>query len=234
MRNRRGATLRNVAALPLVLAFTIGCTSGPPMIDSSPDAEVTFDGLTEVLNTHADKAWAVRGLDLSGYSKIMLQGAGIEYRPGGNSGRSYVSRSRGGPYEVTPRQKERMLEIVGEEFLEELSKSQRFTIVDEAGPDVLMVRGALLDVVSFVPDDRGPSNVDIYLSSVGEATLVLEIRDSISEAILVRAIDRRAAEDASGMFEANRVTNAAEVRRLVTRWARALRTSLDQFMGVGS
>ncbi len=127
-----------------------------------------------------------------------------------------------------------MLEVVREEFRAELAKSEKFTIVDEPGPDVLMIRGALLDVVSFVPDDTGASNVNICLSSVGEATLVLEIRDSISEAILVRAIDRRAAEDMFGMFEANRVTNAAEVRRLVASWARALRTSLDHFMGAGS
>jgi hypothetical protein len=234
MRTGRNLKLRNTAVLPLILAFTIGCTTAPPVIDNSPAAEVTFDGLHEVLNSRADKAWAVPGLDLSGYSKVMLQGAGIEYRPGGNSGRSYVSRSRGGPYEVTPRQKERMLEVVREEFLEELNKSTEFTIVDEAGPDVLLVRGAMLDVVSFVPDDTSPTNVDIYLSAVGEATLVLEIRDSISEAILARSIDRRAAEDSSGMLEANRVTNAAEVRRLVSRWARALRTNLEQFMGAGS
>jgi hypothetical protein len=226
--------LRRAAALPVILAICAGCTTAPPAIDTSPDAEVTFDGLTEVLNTQADKAWAVPGLDLSGYSKIKLQGAGIEYRPGGNSGRSYVSRSRGGPFEVTERQKERMLEIVSEEFLGELRKSEKFTIVDESGPDVLLVRGALLDVVSFVPDDTGASNVDIYLSSVGEATLVLEIRDSISEAILVRAIDRRAAEDMSGMFEANRVTNATEIRRLVRRWGRALTESLDTFGAAGT
>lgn len=234
MRTKKNMRLRNAIALPIIAVFSIGCTTAPPTIDVSASAEVTFDGLHEVLNTNADKAWAVPGLDLSGYSKIMLLGEGIEYRPGGESGRTYFSRSRGGPYEVTERQKERMLEVVREEFLEELGKSEKFTIVEESGPDVLLVRGALLDVVSYVPPDNTVGRVDVYLSQVGQATLVLEIRDSISGAILARAIDREAAEDMSGMFESNRVTNTSEVRRLVSRWGRALRERLDEFGGAGN
>jgi hypothetical protein len=161
---------------------------------------------------------------MSGYSKIMLQGAGIEYRPGGTR-----SRSRGGPYEVTEEQKARFEQVVSEAFREEMARSERFEIVDEPGPDVLLIRGALLDVVSYVPPDDVAGRVEVYLSSVGEATLVIEIRDSITNAIMARAIDRGAAEDTSRMFNSNRVTNRAEVRRLVQRWARALREGLEAF-----
>ena len=144
----------------------------------------------------------------------MLQSVGVEYRPGGESGRSLRARTSGGPYEITEDQKTRFESIMRSAFREELAKSEHFTIVSEPGPDVLLVRGALLDVVSYVPPEpMGPS--DVYLSKVGEATLVLELRDSITEAILARAVDRRAAEDAGGYLqESNRVTNTAEVRRL--------------------
>jgi hypothetical protein len=71
---------------------------------------------------------------------------------------------------------------------------------------------------------------NIYLSSVGQATLVLELRDSETNAILARSIDRRAAEPVGGTFtDSNRVTNAAEVRRLIRYWARRLREGLDGF-----
>ena len=222
--------LRNAVALPMIAAFGIGCTTVPPTIDTSPSAEVTFDGLHEMQNPIADKAWAVPGLNLSGYSKIMLKGEGIEYRPGGESGRTYHSRSRGGPYEVTESNKARMLEVVREEFLKELGKSEKFTIVEEPGPDVLLIRGALLDVVSYVPPET-VGRSEIFLSQVGQATLLLELRDSISGAILARAIDREAAEDMAGAFRSNRVTNAAQVRRLINRWGRALRERLDEFAG---
>ena len=112
--------------------------------------------------------------------------------------------------------------------LEELAKSERFTFVDEVGPDVLIVRVALLDVVSFVPSQSGGRS-EVFLSSVGEATLVLELRDSITDAILARAMDRRAAEDRSGlMSRSNSVTNTTEVRRLIRRWMSSLRERLDE------
>ena len=55
-----------------------------------------------------------------------------------------------------------------------------------------MIRGGLIDVVSHVPPET-VGRSDIYLKSVGEATLVIEISDSESNAPLVRIVDRRAA-----------------------------------------
>lgn len=220
--------LRPALALSTVF-LAVGCTTGPPTIDMSEGADVTFDGLREVRNSSADAAWAAPGMDLSGYTKIKLDGAGIEYRPGGESGRTMRARSGGGPYEVTEQQKERLQALVQEVFREELSRSDKYTIVDEVGPDVLLVRGAILDVVSYVPRDA-MGRVDIYLSTVGEATLVVELRDSITNAILARAIDRRAAENNSTfVMESNRATNTAEIRRVVRRWAQSLREGLEGF-----
>jgi hypothetical protein len=213
------------AAAVLVLA---GCAASTPTIDTSPEAEVTFDGLHEVKGGSADQSWARPGVDLSQYSKIMLQGAGIEYRPGGESGRSLSSRSRGGPYEVTEQQKAAFRQIVATEFLKELALSEHFTLVEEPGPDVLLIRGALLDVVSYVPP-QPTSNVAIYITKVAEATLVIELRDSITETILARAVDRRAAEDSTRMSQSTRVRNNAEIRRMAGVWGRLLRERLDQF-----
>ena len=223
-----------LCAIGLAAIAVSGCSTAPPTVYTGPDAEVTFDGLYEVKNSRADKAWALPDLDLKGYTKIMLEGAGVEYRPGGQSGRTYYQRSRGGPFEVTEEQKARFEATVGEVFREELARSDRLVIVDEPGPDVLLVRGALLDAISYVPPDDTPGRVDVYLSSVGEATLVIEIRDSITEAILARTVDRRAAESMPGMLtESNRVTNTAEVRRVVRRWATALREGLERITADG-
>lgn len=206
-----------------------GCAGSNPTVDTSAEAEISFDGLYRVKGGTADAAWVRKGADISQYSKIMLQGVGIEYRPGGESGRLYYSRRSADHFEISDKQKERLVEILTEAFRKELGKSEHFTIVSEPGPDVLLIRGALLDVVSFVPPEpigRG----EIFLSRVGEATLVLEIRDSVSDAILVRAVDRRAAEDAAGGFSrSNRVFNAAEVRRMAQAWARKLRERLDEY-----
>lgn len=214
-------------ALIASTALLTACAGSNPVVDTSAEAEVTFDGLYPVKGGSADAAWARPNVDISQYSKIMLQGVGIEYRPGGESGRLYSAASRIDHFEITDEQKRKFEEVLREAFLKELGRSEHFTIVDEAGPDVLLIRGGLLDVVSFVPPEpigRG----GIYLSRVGEATLVLEIRDSVSEAIFVRAVDRRAAENtARGFSESNPVTNKVEVRRMASTWARLLRERLD-------
>ena len=216
-----------------VAVLSVGCAATTPTIQAGPDAEVSFDGLHKVDNSRFDLAWARPDFDISGYKKIMLVGAGVEYAPAENRGRTTMERSRPGPYFVDEDTRKRFETLVSETFVDEMKKIRNFEIVDAPGPDVMMVRGGLLDVESYVPQDpmdmTGRSSV--YLSRVGEATLVLELRDSESGAILARAVDRRAAERAGGMmFESNRVTNAAEVRRLVRFWAGRLREGLDGFV----
>jgi len=219
--------------LCLSASVFVGCASSAPTIDTSPEAEVTFDGLYPVKGGRMDGAWARPDFSIEQYSKVMLQGVGVEYRPGGSKSRT-LSTSRSGEYfDLTPEQKARFEEEVRKAFTEELAKGEHFELVTEPGPDVLLIRGGLLDVVSFVPPEPMTSG-NIYLSRVGEATLVLEIRDSMTGAILLRAVDRRAAEDAARMFSnSNRVTNASEVRRLARIWGQILREGLDRFMAEG-
>lgn len=232
MRNLFDRSIFRVVVAGLAAAFIAGCASSTPTIDTSPEAEPTFDGLYPVKGGRMDGAWARPDFSVESYSKIMLQGVGIEYRPGGST-RSYNASRSDDHYALSPAQQERFEAEMRDAFLEELSQGEHFEIVTEPGPDVLLVRGGLLDVVSYVPPDP-IGNSDIYLSRVGEATLVLEIRDSVSGATLIRAVDRRAAEDvARGFTNSNRVSNKAEVRRLARTWGRILRESLDRFMAPG-
>jgi hypothetical protein len=128
---------------------------------------------------------------------------------------------------VSDATKERLRDIMRDEFQKELERSTRFELTEETGPDVLLVWGGLLDVVSFVPTNQGGRD-RVFLRSIGEATLVIELRDSESGATLARLLDRRALDQASSR-PTRHTTGAAvsEVRRLARRWARRLRESLD-------
>ncbi len=215
----------------LILAVVlVACTTAPPTIQTGPDAELSFDGLHKVDNSQADVAWARPDFDISGYTKIWLIGAGIEYRQVKNRGRTSVDRTRGGPYFIDDKSRAQFEELVGTVFREELQKIEKYELVDGPGPDVLMIRGGLLDVTSYVPPDPVGGRSVVFLSSVGEATLVLELRDSETGTILARSVDRRAAETIGGTFtRSNSVTNSAEARRLIRFWATRLREGLDGF-----
>jgi len=220
-------TLRHFSLAMAVLGL-VACAGTEPTVDTDNTEGMSYDGLYRVTGSATDAAWMHPDVDLSAYSKIVLQGVGITYRPGGVPGRFY-DPNRDDHFVVTDDQKERFQALVRETFQKELAKSTRYKIVSEPGPDVLLIRGGLLDVVSYVPPDP-IGTTDIYLSRVAEVTLVLEIRDSLSGAVIARAVDRRAAEDrARGFRKSNRVTNTAEVRRIILRWATLLRERLDSF-----
>jgi hypothetical protein len=173
--------ISRISVVAILVAFLgAGCSTVPPAVDTGASAELTFDGLYPVRNTRADAAWSTADLDLSGYTKIMLRGAGIEYRPVKAATRS----SSASEFPLSDTQKQRFREVVVEAFVKELEKSEKFTLVNRPGRDVLLIHGGLLDVVSAVPPERSGRG-EIYLSSIGEATLVIELRDSMSDAILV-------------------------------------------------
>jgi len=217
-------------AAAIISTALIGCETAPPTIQSGPDAELSFDGLHRVINAQADAAWARPDFDISGYSKIMFVRAGFEYREVEDTGRSNVGQTSGQAQYINEATRENFESLVAEVFREELSNIQRFEIVDKAGPDVLMIRGGLLDVVSYVPRGSVGSNTVILISLLGEATLLLELRDSLTGKILARSVDRRAAENRGvNTPRTNNVTNPSEIRRIIRFWARRLREGLDGF-----
>jgi hypothetical protein len=169
-------------------------------------------------------------VDLSGYTKLWVQGAGFAFRPVEGSGSRYAARSgRDTEFPISEEDQQKLQEVMREIFIDELGKIERYTLVDGPGPDVLILLGGVIDVVSTVPPEpigRG----SIYLSSVGEATLVLELRDSETKAVLARVADRRAAES-TYMQEANSVTTWSEVRRLARTWARLVVRRLNEVVG---
>jgi Protein of unknown function (DUF3313) len=212
------------------VALLAACAA-EPTIDTNATAEKSFDGLSPISNARFANAWIDPDVDLADYDKILLGDAEFEFRAVKKSARtSTMGRSNQREYWISDEGKQKLIDTVTEVFLEELQKSESFTIVGEAGPDVLIIVGALHDIVSNVPPDligRG----EIFLSSVGEATLVLEARDSLSGETIYRAVDRRRIEQPGGgmntAIRSTPVTTWSEVRRWARRWATRLREGLD-------
>lgn len=221
-----------------ILLFTallvVACSSPPPTIEQGPGAELTFDGLHKVDNARFAEAWADPDIDYTVYNKILPEKAFFEFRAVKKSSTTGLQRTSSSQteYWIDDKDKQRLIAEVTAIFSEELGKSTRFTIATEPGPDVLIIRGGLHDIVSLVPPEM-TGRGEIYLRSVGEATLILEAVDSMSGETIFRAMERRSAERLGGsgapgtMMVSNTVTTWAEVRRLARRWATTLREGLD-------
>jgi len=205
-----------------------GCATSEPTVQTGPNAEVSFDGLHRIDNSAFTDAWADPDADWARYNQLLPGKAFFEYRAVKKTVASYSNRPPNADDEfyLDDDQKKRFQDLVTEVFDEELAKSTRFTETDAPGPNVLLVRGGLHDIVSRAPKElitRG----DIYVQSLGEATLVLEVVDSMSGEVLARAVERRALGRTREMIQANRATSIAETRNLARRWASTLRDGLD-------
>lgn len=217
-------------AILVLAAIAAGCTSAPS-IQQGPDAEMTFDGLVRIDNSRFKYAWVDPDVDLTQYTKIMPVRAEFEFRAVKQKGRpNAIERSSTTEFWISDENRQKLIDTVSESFRTELAKSTHFTITDTPGPDTLIIVGALHDIVSRVPPEyigRG----EIYLRSVGDATLVLEAKDSLSGETIYRATDRRSFERTGQILRVpisdDPVMTWDEVRRAANRWAARLREGLD-------
>lgn len=210
----------------VISTFTLvgACSTSEPTT-SYVSPKTTYEGLTPIKHTTMDKGWVRPGFDPSTYDKIMFRGAGIEYRPTKANSRGRIGTETRFP--LSPENQQRLKTIVTEEFRKQLVQVQGYEVTDKPGPDTLLLVVALKDVVSHVPPDLIGRH-DIYLSEVGSATLVLEFRDSDTGAVLVRGVDRRAAERYGQDFQrSSPITNWPIVKRLAATWARGLRKGIE-------
>lgn len=203
-----------------------GCTSAPPTIQQGPDAEVTFDGLHLIDNSAFRQAWADPDIDFARYTKIMPGGAFFEYRAVKKTATNSRASMNASEFWISDENRAKLEEEVSNVFDVEMAKSTRFTITDEPGPDTLTIVGGLHDVMSRVPPQR-VGRSDVYLSDIGEATLILQISDSMSGEVIFRAVERRAAGDRTGAMRSSPAQTWTEVRRLARDWAGKLVTGLD-------
>jgi uncharacterized protein DUF3313 len=184
-----------------------------------PSDELSYDGLQRRDSKVFEHLWVRKYFDVRSYHKVIFKSPHIEYRP--------VMKGQTGAeagVALTQRQKDSLFDILNKAFQSELAKSKFFQLTTEPGPDVLLIRGDLLDVVSHVPANASGKNDLLQVAEVGEATLVMELYDSESDSIMVRAIERVVAKRDPGAAPS---TAAEAVQQTATQWASILRERMD-------
>ena len=220
-------TFFRAAILLAMTGLVASCSSAPPVVQTGPDAETTFDGLVRVNNTSMDKVWVRPGIDLDSYSKVMPVIAETRYASVRSTSTSVARKTGQTNFALTDEEKVRFQASVGEIFLAEFAKSQKFQLTDQPGEDVLLLKVELLDVASRVPpQDVGRET--IYVRVVGDAGLLLELYDSRSNEVLARASDKREFKYSGDRMQMSLPgMNEAQVRRGLESWARILVAGLD-------
>lgn len=195
-------------------------------VAASPE---TWDGLVEVNSRRMDVAFLAPGADFRSFKKVMIDEPEAAFR---QNWLRDVNRSMS-TGRVTDADAQRIIRSVETDMAQIFAEEFRrggYEVVTRPGPDVLRLRSAILDLAVNAPDVRTSGRSRTFTANAGEATLVLEARESWGKGLLARAIDRRETRRIAG--QANRVTNTADFRALARDWARISVRKLDDLKAV--
>ena len=213
-------------------AFIFAAGASLPVLAVSEPPRVTTDGLELVKRGAFQHTWIHPDVDFRNYDKIVLVDGSFDYRdvgPAKNS-RSRMLHSNEREFGISDKDRSRFEERVSDSFTKRLARSKHFEIVEQAGPNTLILRGHVVDVVSAIPPTLAGSG-EVYTNSVGEVTLKLELYDGETGKPVAYATERRKLQRAGGsidtMFAANSVSAWSEVSRWASQTGSRVARGLD-------
>jgi hypothetical protein len=211
----------------VVIAFLTVDVSAQPPLATGADAEVSEDGLHRINRSVMDDAWVRPGLNLSQYDKVYFLPTGVSFRE--IEGREVKAGSRFEQleYRVNDEKQREFRQQFRNTFFEDIADVNRFELTTTPGRDVLIAQGFLVDVVSHVPPDTA-GRLSSSLRTTWEATMVLELRDSMSHDMLARTVER---ERPQGAVSSNDLWR--DTRILLGRWSQILCTRLEELAEIG-
>lgn len=208
---------RRLTAIAAALGLTLAAT--PPAFGAAPPP--SWDGLAKVSSKKLDAVYLLPGADFRAYSKVQLDPTEVAFRK--DWLRDYNDQTMELSQRISDKEAQQMLAKVRTGFegiFKDAYAKAGYQVVDAPGPDVLRVRTAVVNLTVNAPDRPTAGRSRNFAREAGEATLVLEARDSTSGALLGRAVDRQLAGDTAPYIR-NSVTNRSDFERLFKTWANA-------------
>jgi hypothetical protein len=214
MRNAIRAAIG--ASLLLLLG---GC-----VVNAPPVAETTVDGLERRQAKQVDTLYVLPGVSLAPYKQVMLDSVELAFKADWQARHPEVTAS-----DIT-RIRSQGAGVFYEIFSAALTRQHGYPIVTQPGPDVLRISATISELdFATTPGTAGAQHM--HLVSPADMTLLMELRDSQSGALLVRAVDKEKGRTSGNLTVEDAVSNSAEARRALEMWAGLLRAALDAARG---
>ena len=175
------------------------------------------DGLVKITARRMELAWLRPGADFRPYTKVIIDPTQVAFRP---DWRKDYNLNAGVGNRVSQEQADKIMAAAQTNFDEVFRDAFRkagYEVVTAPGPDVLRVISGILDLDVNAP--LGQNTVGTtWIISAGQAALIVEVRDSATNALLGRVADRRATQDL-GRQIASTATTVYDFRLLFSLWA---------------
>jgi hypothetical protein len=215
----------SLSAATRIIGWILFLGLAPAVFAADELPKTTPDGMQLVKQTKSRIVYAMPGATLDSYTKVALVDCYVAFKKDWDKD---YNRSTPIDRRVRPDDMERIKKDMAAEFrkvlTEELTKAGH-EVVDQTGPDVVIIRPAIINLDVMAPDVRGPGMSHVIVRSAGSMTLYMELIDSTTSATFAKVIDAEADRETFAQ-QANRVTNRAAADRILRSWAKELANHL--------
>lgn len=193
-----------------------------PLADAQKKAPPTeWDGLQKVDAKRFDLAYLLPGADFKAYTKVMIDPTEAAFRKNWQRDHNNAS-GRSLDMRISDDEAREMLQAVQTSFHEIITQAYKdagYQVVTTPGPDVMRLKTGVFNIDVDAPDQMTASRTRTYSSEAGRASMIIEVRDSMSGAVLARGIDTRDVGDGFTVRR-TRVSNRADFEREFKNWAK--------------
>lgn len=201
----------------LTVALATLMLAAGPVGAAKPPA--TWDGLVQVKSKRLDLVYLQPGADFRGYTKVLIEPTEVAFAKDWQ--RQYNSSTRALSRRVSDSEMQRMISdgaaAASDIFAKAWTKGG-YAVVDTPGPDVLRVKTGVVNIAVNAPDRPSPGRSMSFSEEAGRATLFVEARDSMTGALLGRAVDQRTIGDNMAALRTS-VSNRSDFRNQLQNWA---------------
>jgi hypothetical protein len=180
---------------------------------------VSPDGLKLVPKTKVSAVYLREGADFSGYDKVAILECFVAFR---KNWQGNINSGRTGSNKVSDSDVIRIKTELAEEFKKVFSAqltAKGQTVVSTGGTGVLVLRPAIINLEIAAPDTMSAGRSTTITDAAGQATLFLELYDGVTNELLARVLDVEQAGTQGTVYVRNGVTNRADARRMLAKWA---------------
>lgn len=195
-----------------LLAIAAPGTGKPP---------TTWDGLVQVPAKRISLAYLQPGADFRAYTKVFIDPTEVSFHKDWQRDFNRDNRSLAGRISNADVQDAIVqgVKAANDIFAAAWTRGG-YTVVNAPGPDVLRVKTGVLNIRVSAPDRQTPGRSMSFAEQAGSAALFVEARDSMSGALLGRAIDQKVVGDTQALWRTS-ASNRADFREAVEQWAAA-------------
>ncbi|HVJ71989.1 MAG TPA: DUF3313 family protein [Sphingomicrobium sp.] len=208
--------------MPKIVAASLGAIAlfmAAPLASAKPPD--TWDGLHRVQVKGRATVYLAPNADFRTYSKVQIASPEVAFSKD-------WQRNLRGLDRLNDREVQQVRQTASTFLSESLAKAfskAGYQVVSDAGPDVLLVRTGLVNLQFVVPQQSARSFT--ISEDAGEATLFLEVRDSIGGSLLGRALDTEVAGGGMPVIR-NESSLRADFEYLFADWARRIAGGMDK------